>query len=82
MLSLISRTHRGLRICTRIPFGSFLIEFQLFSKRMEIPSLIALPRIGVFKGKNSVYFMYFSLILILFRVIHEKKHPIGSYKAH
>ena len=55
---------------------SFLTEFHLFSRRMESPSPGSLPRIGVLKGKDLGYFMYFGLIFIILKRIYEESSPV------
>ena len=70
---LISWTSKWrLNIGTTTPMDSFLIEFQLFSERMESPHPGALPRIGVLRVKDLVCFMYFELIFIILKRIYEK----------
>ena len=53
----------------RFPLDAFLIEFHLFSKRVESHTTFTLPRIGVFKGNDLVYFIYFGLISIILKRI-------------
>ena len=70
---LISWTSKWrLNIGTTTPVDSFLIEFQLFSERMESPHPGALPRIGVLIRKNLLYFINFRLIFIILKRIYEK----------
>ena len=70
---LISWTSKWrLNIGTTTPVDSFLIEFQLFSERMESPHPGALPRIGDLRVKDLVCFMYFELIFIILKRIYEK----------
>jgi hypothetical protein len=65
---------------TRVPFRHHLIESQPFSKRMKSTSQGALPRFGVIKEKDLVYFVYFRLIYIILKHIYEESSSVTVLK--